>query len=254
MVDRVFDIEFSFPELSYTLSPSASAIEMSTDKTCFWSRVSWNAANNKISNSGTLPVYTYAVSHYADNTSEAADDAVYSYISEGNTTLDGTNRDRWLDQDESTCGLTHFHNAGTTPDFDYYNHYNVEAVYNFAYGSKGLWRESRLIDNNDGRYDEEAFSKTEGTVRSRAAADLTTPVDVTTAKGFKYVIRPIVAPGKATATFTNESKTTGIETVGVDSNAPAEYFDLLGRRVATPQPGQLVIRRQGNTATKVVFE
>lgn len=253
-VDRVFDIEFSFPELSYTLSPSASAIEMSTDKTCFWSRVSWNAANNKISNSGTLPVYTYAVSHYADNTSEAADDAVYSYISEGNTTLDGTNRDRWLDQDDSTCGLTHFHNAGTTPDFDYYNHYNVEAVYNFAYGSKGLWRESRLIDNGDGRYDAEAFSKTEGTVRSRAAADLTTPVDVTTAKGFKYVIRPLVAPGKATATFTNDTQTTGIETVGADSNAPAEYFDLLGRRVATPQPGQLVIRRQGNTATKVVFE
>lgn len=52
----------------------------------------------------------------------------------------------------------------------------------------------------------------------------------------------------------SDSKTTGIETVGADSNAPAEYFDLLGRRVATPQPGQLVIRRQGNTATKVVFE
>lgn len=253
-VDRIFDCVCSFPELSYTLSPSASAIEMSADKTCFWSRVSWNAANNKISNSGTLPVYTYAVSHCADNTSEAADDAGYSHISVDNTTLDGTNRDRWLDQDDSTCGLTHFHNAGTTPDFDYYNHYNVEAVYNFAYGSKGLWRQSRLIDNGDGRYDEEAFSKTEGTVRSRAAADLTTPVDVTTAKGFSFVIRPLVAPGKATATFTNDTKTTGIETVGADSNAPAEYFDLLGRRVATPQPGQLVIRRQGSTATKVVFE
>ena len=77
---------------------------------------------------------------------------------------------------------------------------------------------------------------------------------MTTAKGFSFVIRPLVAPGKATATFTNDTQTTGIETVGADSNAQAEYFDLLGRRVATPQPGQLVIRRQGNTATKVVFE
>lgn len=253
-VDRVFDINFSFPELSYTLSPSATPIVMSTDKTCFWSRVGWNAANNRISNGGTLPVYTYAVGHYADNSSEVADNADYSYISAGDTVLDGSARDSWVDQDETTCGLTHFRNAGAVPDFAYHNHYNVEAVYNFAYGSKGLWRESRLIDNGDGRYDAEAFSKTDGTVGSRAAADLTTPVDVTTAKGFSFVIRPLVAPGKATATFTNDTQTTGIETVGADSNAPAEYFDLLGRRVATPQPGQLVIRRQGNTATKVVFE
>lgn len=253
-VDRVFDITFSFPELTYALNPSASAIEMSTDKTCFWSRVSWNAANNKISDNGTLPVYTYAVSHYADNESAAADDAGYSHIRIDNATLDGTSRDLWLDRDESTCELTHFHNAGTTPDFAYYNHYNVEAVYNFAYGSNGLWRQSRLIDNGDGRYDEEAFSKTEGTVRSRAAADFTAPVDVTTTKGFSFVIRPVVASGKATATFTDDTRTTAIETIGADTVAPAEYFDLLGRRVATPQPGQLVIRRQGNTATKVVFE
>lgn len=35
-----------------------------------------------------------------------------------------------------------------------------------------------------------------------------------------------------------------------DSNAPVEYFNLQGVRVANPQAGQLVIRRQGDKASK----
>ena len=37
----------------------------------------------------------------------------------------------------------------------------------------------------------------------------------------------------------------------IDSNAPVEYYNLQGVRVSTPAPG-LYIRRQGNTATKVL--
>ncbi len=39
----------------------------------------------------------------------------------------------------------------------------------------------------------------------------------------------------------------------VDANAPVEYFNLQGIRVATPEAGQLLIKRQGNKATKVVI-
>ena len=46
---------------------------------------------------------------------------------------------------------------------------------------------------------------------------------------------------------------TGIDGVTVDENAPVEYFNLQGVRVANPENG-LYIRRQGNQATKVLVK
>lgn len=46
----------------------------------------------------------------------------------------------------------------------------------------------------------------------------------------------------------------GVENVTVsDSNAPVEYFNLQGVRVANPSAGQIVIKRQGNTVSKQVI-
>lgn len=49
----------------------------------------------------------------------------------------------------------------------------------------------------------------------------------------------------------------GVENVAADAtfdvNAPVEYFNLQGIRVANPEAGQLLIKRQGNKATKVVI-
>ena len=49
----------------------------------------------------------------------------------------------------------------------------------------------------------------------------------------------------------------GVENVAADAefdvNAPVEYFNLQGIRVATPEAGQLLIKRQGNKASKVVI-
>lgn len=49
------------------------------------------------------------------------------------------------------------------------------------------------------------------------------------------------------------SSTSGIADVTAADNAPVEYYNLQGQRVANPAAGTLVIRRQGNTATKVIF-
>ena len=45
---------------------------------------------------------------------------------------------------------------------------------------------------------------------------------------------------------------TGVETVGVDANAPVEYYNLQGVKVANPESG-LYIKRQGGKATKVIL-
>lgn len=44
----------------------------------------------------------------------------------------------------------------------------------------------------------------------------------------------------------------GIQNITVDANAPVEYYNLQGIRVENPSKG-LYIKRQGNTATKVVL-
>lgn len=48
---------------------------------------------------------------------------------------------------------------------------------------------------------------------------------------------------------------TGINDVTVDgADAPVEYFDLQGIRVSNPQPGQMVIRRQGTNVEKILVK
>ena len=38
-----------------------------------------------------------------------------------------------------------------------------------------------------------------------------------------------------------------------EADAPAEYFNLLGVKVASPKKGNIYIKRQGNKTTKVVM-
>lgn len=48
----------------------------------------------------------------------------------------------------------------------------------------------------------------------------------------------------------------GIDNVAIDTvdeDAPVEYYNIQGMRVANPTPGQLVIRRQGNKTSKAIF-
>lgn len=48
----------------------------------------------------------------------------------------------------------------------------------------------------------------------------------------------------------------GVEEViagGADTNAPVEYYDITGRKIADPRPGNFYIRRQGNRSTKIIL-
>lgn len=45
----------------------------------------------------------------------------------------------------------------------------------------------------------------------------------------------------------------GVETITAPTAAPAEYYNLQGIRIDTPAPGQLLIRRQGNTIDKIIL-
>lgn len=52
----------------------------------------------------------------------------------------------------------------------------------------------------------------------------------------------------------NPEELGGVEGIDADLDVPATYYDLAGRKVADPQPGQLVIERKGAKATKKIYK
>ena len=59
----------------------------------------------------------------------------------------------------------------------------------------------------------------------------------------------------STMTVALTSKTTGVGNIAIaDENAPAEYFNLQGVRVANPVSGGLYIVRQGGKVSKTIVK
>ncbi|MCM1037275.1 MAG: hypothetical protein NC406_08135 [Bacteroides sp.] len=57
-----------------------------------------------------------------------------------------------------------------------------------------------------------------------------------------------------TASERDDSLTGILDITSPDADAPVEYYNLQGVRVAEPAPGQVVIRRQGSSAVKTVIQ
>lgn len=72
-------------------------------------------------------------------------------------------------------------------------------------------------------------------------------------------LRVTYTPGKKDASavktlqILNSETVTGINAAIADSDAPVEYFNLQGLRIAYPQAGQILIRRHGDKVEKILF-
>ena len=54
--------------------------------------------------------------------------------------------------------------------------------------------------------------------------------------------------------YTYEDTADGIECISTpEEDAPAQYFNLQGQRIYYPEPGQLVIKRQGSQTVKTII-
>lgn len=69
---------------------------------------------------------------------------------------------------------------------------------------------------------------------------------------FEFSVEVTVGSETSTVYMFGKQTPAGVEDITVDSNAPAVYFDLQGRKVANPEKG-IYIKRQGAKATKVVL-
>lgn len=78
-------------------------------------------------------------------------------------------------------------------------------------------------------------------------------VEVMTGEGLDVYAIVTVYKGAPQLYPVKVTKSSGIAVVELDENAPVEYYNLQGVRVANPENG-LYIRRQGATATKVLVK
>ena len=62
----------------------------------------------------------------------------------------------------------------------------------------------------------------------------------------------LAADGNHTYEITTHDVSTGVEAIEAETNAPVEYYNLQGVRVANPENG-IFIRRQGNKVSKVAI-
>ncbi len=75
-------------------------------------------------------------------------------------------------------------------------------------------------------------------------------------KVYSYELRGFQQTGEMSLRYAGEfdMNNSGISDIEIDGdNAPVEYYDLMGRRVMNPAKGQMLIKRQGDKAKKVVF-
>ena len=70
----------------------------------------------------------------------------------------------------------------------------------------------------------------------------------------RYYMVEQTADLRHTASERDDSLTGILDITSPDADAPVEYYNLQGVRVAEPAPGQVVIRRQGSSAIKTVIQ
>lgn len=112
----------------------------------------------------------------------------------------------------------------------------------------------RTVANSKGNFTATVNGKELGTV-SGTGVGATNPITWTGATNAPILLTPNAQIRFSYMTVTFKEDTTGVEDMTVaDENAPVEYYNLQGIRISEPAAGSMVIRRQGNTVTKVLVK
>lgn len=112
----------------------------------------------------------------------------------------------------------------------------------------------RTVANSKGNFTATVNEKVAGTV-SGTGVGASNPITWTGAANAPILLTPNAQIRFSYMTVTFKEDTTGVEDMTVaDENAPVEYYNLQGIRISEPAAGSMVIRRQGNTVTKVLVK
>lgn len=112
----------------------------------------------------------------------------------------------------------------------------------------------RTVAYSKGNFTATVNEKVAGTV-SGTGVGASNPITWTGETNAPILLTPNAQIRFSYMTVTFKEDTTGVEDMTVaDENAPVEYYNLQGIRISEPAAGSMVIRRQGNTVTKVLVK
>lgn len=112
----------------------------------------------------------------------------------------------------------------------------------------------RTVANSKGNFTATVNEKVAGTV-SGTGVGASNPITWTGETNAPILLTPNAQIRFSYMTVTFKEDTTGVEDMTVaDENAPVEYYNFQGIRISEPAAGSMVIRRQGNTVTKVLVK
>lgn len=249
--EATYEIPYEFRQPQTTFEVNYSPVWRHVENKQFGSNIDWTNFRSVVpeGHEGRFPVTTYTVSYYGDNSEEHnAESDQWRFSTHYNVELDETNT-YWS---APSCELqlkNNIYDAGERQSLGFYVHYNVEAWYNYAFLQGGVFGEDAITDDIYGMYEGEQVAAPKAVGFSNPGMHTTVSLN----DGRVFQIRPDSMEGRGDVAFTETI--TAIESVEADpdAEAPVEYFNLQGMRVANPVAGQIYIVRQGSKVDKRVY-
>lgn len=268
VINDTYDFDGAHIDNDVYLPVEVTAVSRAADFSDFTCNVSWDdffsmgqgvaAAADGIATQGAdlFPVANYVL-EVAPSESEAtpADDkfAIVEIRNGDSSIMLGHDNTFWSQNgDKSVKDHTVFV-PEATGKHKYYVHYRLTACYNICWPNNGIIDQSYLFDNaNDNAPTELMWTAPLADDGKMTTERVIKDVVLQTKPDEKvtFTISPKTIVGHGYAEF-NDNTQTGIEDVeAAGSDAPAEYYNLQGVRVAQPESGRIYIVRRGAVVTK----
>lgn len=270
VINDTYDFDGAHIDNDVTLPLNVSAVSRAADFSDFTCNVSWDAfasmgqgvaaAADGIAPQAAdvFPVANYVLEVAPSASEETPADDKFTIVTinnNGSSVMLGHDNTFWWqdgDNDKSVKDHTVFV-PEATGKHKYYVHYRLTACYNICWPNNGIIDQSYLFDNANDNAPTELMS----TATLAADGKMTTQREIKDVvlqskpdEKVTFTISPKVIVGNGYAEF-NDNTQTGIEDVeGAVSDAPAEYYNLQGVRVAQPEAGRVYIVRRGAVVTK----
>lgn len=276
VINDTYDFDGAHIDNNVTLPLEVTAVSRAADFSDFTCNVSWDAfasmgqgvaaAADGIAPQAAdvFPVANYVLEVAPSASEETPDDDKFTIVTinnNGSSVMLGHDNTFWWqdgDNDKSVKDHTVFvpEAAEAVKSMEkkkYYVHYRLTACYNICWPNNGIIDQSYLFDNANDNAPTELMSTAPLADDGKMTTERVINDVVLQSKPSEkvtFTISPKTIVGHGYTEF-NDNTQTGIEAVEAAGNdAPAEYYNLQGVRVAQPEAGQVYIVRRGAAVTK----
>lgn len=267
-INDEYDFNGAHIDNNVDLPLHVTAVSRAADFSDFTCNVSWDdfasmgqgvaAAEAGIATyaSDVFPVANYVLEVAPSESSATPADDKFSIVeidNSGSSVMLGHDNGFWAQNDDKSVKEHTVSVPEAKGKHTYYVHYRLTACYNICWPNNGIIDQSYLFDSaKDNAPTELMSTATLGDDGKMTTQRVMENVALASKDNEKvtFTISPKTIVGNGYAEF-NDNTPTGIEDVeAAAADAPAEYYNLQGVRVAQPEAGRIYIVRRGAVVTR----